>query len=56
MYSDYPAVEEYLEDYGESNRFKRALTPELRADLHQYREEELFTTDAFYVGKKTAEA
>jgi SAM-dependent methyltransferase len=56
LYSDYPAVEEYLEDYGETDRFRQALTPDLRTDLRQYQEEELFTTDAFYLGKKPAAA
>ena len=56
LFSEYPGVGEYLEDYGQSDHMKGLLTaePQLRAELPSYQDEELVSVDAFYVGKKPA--
>jgi SAM-dependent methyltransferase len=54
LFSDYPGVEEHLEDYGQSDHLKGLLTAGLRDELLPYRDEELVTVDAFYVGQKPA--
>jgi len=56
LFAEYPAVREYLEDYGQSEHLKTLLTPELRAELQHYDDQELVTVDAFFVGKKPVEA
>jgi len=56
LFSEYPAVEEHLEDYGQTEHLQGVLTPQLRAELFPYRDEELVSVDAFYVGKKPARA
>jgi SAM-dependent methyltransferase len=54
LFGEYPGIEEYLEDYGQSEYVKSLLAPDLRAELAPYTEEELATVDAFYACKKPA--
>jgi SAM-dependent methyltransferase len=52
LFAEYGTVKEILEDYGAAADGAKLLTPELRAELHGFDEEELMTVDAFYIGKK----
>jgi SAM-dependent methyltransferase len=52
LFSEFPGYREYLDDYGQSDHLMGILTPELRAELAPYREEELVTVDAFYACRK----
>lgn len=46
-----PGFVEYREAYGEE-RLRQGLTPALRAELAKYSEEELLTTDVFFLWRK----
>ncbi|MBX3472612.1 MAG: class I SAM-dependent methyltransferase [Planctomycetes bacterium] len=48
-----PGAAEFQERYGE-DRLREALTPELRAELVGYDDEELLTVDVFYLWRKPA--
>lgn len=50
-----PGFIEFKERYGEEERLRAALTPELRAQLQGYDDEELLTADAFFLWRKPPE-
>lgn len=51
-----PGCEEILEEHGYRDKYSRRLTTELRKELVDYTEEELFTIDAIYIWQKNGRA
>ncbi len=49
-----PGYAEFLESYDYRHKYGPRITPEIRAELDDYTDEELFTVDAVYVWQKTA--
>jgi SAM-dependent methyltransferase len=47
-----PGYTEFLEGYDQSTRYKARITPQIRGELREYSEEELFTIDAVYSWQK----
>lgn len=48
-----PGYKEILETYDNFEKYSRFMTADLRQELSAYTDEELFTVDAIYFGKKT---
>ncbi|MGB5757756.1 MAG: methyltransferase domain-containing protein [Acidimicrobiales bacterium] len=50
-----PGADEYLDEYEVRERFGPLLTPELRDELAEYSDDELFTVNAVYVWRKPSD-